>query len=105
MNQDTEVVPRIQGSPSLPHHKRAGTNLNPVGGLIQAATTGGRATTNPGTTGKYYGQASRRREDCGSSAKVPYGTVGGTIGHKVITPEDMATGGNQGEISRHREVV
>ena len=31
-------------------------------------------------------------------------TGGRTIGHEVITPEYMATGGNQGEISRHREM-
>ena len=68
------------------------------------APSGGRDTTNPGTTGKYRRRAYRRRGDCGRSAETPYGTVRRTIGHEVRTPEDMAPGSDQGERPRHREV-
>ena len=93
-----------QGSPSSPNQRSTGTNLNPAVGPLQAAPTGGRATTNHVTTGKYCGQAYERREYCGSSAETPDGTGGRTIRHEGRKSEDMATGGNQGERFRHREV-
>ena len=105
VEQDTEVVPISQGSPSSPHQRRIGTNLKPVGGPLQSALTGGRATTNHGTTVKYHRRSYRRGGDCGGSAETPDGTGRRTIRHEGRTPEYMAPGGDRGEIPRHREVV
>ena len=104
MEQDTEVVTRIQGSPISPHQRGNGTHINPLGGSLQVAPTGGRTNPITGAAGKYHGQASRRRRYCSDSAKTLGGTGGRTIGHEGREPEDMATGYNQVERPRHREV-
>ena len=101
MEKDTEVVPISQGSPSSPHQRRLGKNLKPAGEPLQAAPTKGVAATNPGTTGKYHGQASERGGYCGCSAESPFGTSRTTNEHEGRTPENMAPGGNQGERPRH----
>ena len=102
MEQDTEVVTIIQGSPISPHQGRSGTNLKPAGGPLQAEPTGGGGTTNPGMTSKYLRWASGRGGYCGGSAETMDGTGRRTIGHEGRIPEDMAPGGYQGEIPRHR---
>ena len=61
MEQDTEVVPRIQVSSNLPIQRVTGTHINPDGGSLQAAPTEGRTNTNTDTAEKYRGQISGRR--------------------------------------------
>ena len=101
MEQDTEVVPRGQGSPNSPHKKGTGTHINPEGGSLQAVPARGQGNTNTSTTGKYHGRTPGRREDCSGSADTTDGTVGRNICHEGRTLESMDKGGNQGKIPRH----
>ena len=96
MEQGTEVVPIVQGSPDSPHQRGTGTYLNPEGGYLQAAPTIGRTNTSTGTTGKYHRWASGRRGYCKGSAETMGRPVGSNIGYEGRTPEDMSKGRNQG---------
>ena len=101
MEQDTEVVPRSQGSPSFHHQRKTVTDLKPEGGSLQEAPTRGRTNPNTGTSGNYCGQASGGRGDFICSAKTTGGAGGRTIRHEVRTPEEIYKGGNQVERPRH----
>ena len=104
MQKDTEVVPRSQGSPSSPHQRGTGTNLNPAGVSLYTAPTGGITNYNTGTASKYRVQTSERRVYFSGSAKPPFGVGGRSIGNEGRTPEYMAIVDNQVERPRHREV-
>ena len=77
MQQDIEVVPKIQRSSNYHQKRETVTHLNPEEGYLQAAPTGGRTNPNTGTASKYHIRVSGRRGYCSCSAETT-GRTGGT---------------------------
>ena len=102
MEQDPEVVPKIQGSPNTPHQIVTGTHLNPEGGSIQTATSGGQDNLDTSTTGKDFRRTPIKGGYFSGSFDTSNGTGKKTAGGEGITLEVMAKVGNQGERPRHR---
>ena len=63
MQQDIEVVPKIQRSSNYHQKRETVTHLNPEEGYLQAAPTGGRTNPNTGTAGKYWRVPQKKRDE------------------------------------------
>ena len=93
-----------KGNRAPPTKELNGTNLNPVRRLLQAASTGGRATTNPSATSKYCRRTSRRRGNCSGGTENLVDQDGRIICNEGGIPKVMSTGINQGERYGYRGV-
>ena len=102
MDQDTEVVPTGQGSPSNPHQRGTGTRLNPKGGTLQAAPLGGRGNPDTITISKDHGQTPGRGLDCSDIADTMNGMGGSNSGDEDRTLEGMAKEDDQVKMPIHR---
>ena len=82
MEQNLEVLPRVQGGPNAPHQIGTETHLNTEGGSLQVAPDVGRGNPDTSTTGKYFRYTPGRRGYYSRSGETMDETGGSTVGHE-----------------------